>query len=90
MAKDIPAVSDLRRKGIVTDAEISAATDAYIVDPKAGRFAFKSGHSIDVAEAIEQHPQANKELAAPGIAEKPKYRRTMVQTAVLMGFPREP
>ena len=55
MAKDIPAVSDLRRKGVVTDAEIAAATDAYIKDPKAGRFAFKSGHSIDVGEAIEQH-----------------------------------
>ena len=48
-------------------------------------FAFKSGHTIDVAKAIEMHPQAKKLLADE--ATTPGLRRTMVKTAVILGFP---
>ena len=56
-------------------------------DQNAEPFAFKSGHRIDVATAIEQHPQAKKLLADK--ATTPGLRRTMVVTAVIMGFPVE-
>ena len=85
MAKEIPSVGDLRRKSDVTDEEIQAATDAYFKDEKAGSFAFKSGHTIDVAKAIEMHPQAKKLLA--DAATSLGLRRTMVKTAIVMGFP---
>ncbi|SFM96633.1 hypothetical protein [Methylobacterium pseudosasicola] len=85
MAKEIPSVGDLRRKSEVTDDEIQAATAAYMKDEDAKPFAFKSGHSIDVAKAIEMHPQARKLLAEE--ATPPGLRRTMVMTAVIMGFP---
>ena len=88
MAKEIPSVGDLRRKSEVMDAEIEAAAEAYIADAKAEPFAFKSGHTIDVAKAIEAHPQARKHLADPGASEG--FKRTMVRTAVIMGFPVEP
>jgi phosphoenolpyruvate-protein kinase (PTS system EI component) len=84
MAKEIPSVGDLRRKSEVTDDEIAAATDAYLEDENAKPFAFKSGHTIDVAKAIEMHPQAKKLLADK--ATSPGLRRTMVMTAVVMGF----
>jgi hypothetical protein len=85
MAKEIPSVGDLRRKSEVTDDEIEAAMAAYLKDENAEPFAFKSGHTIDVAKAIEMHPQAKKLLADK--ATKPSLRRTMVMTAVIIGFP---
>lgn len=85
MAKEIPSVGDLRRKSEVTDDEIAAATTAYLKDGNAEPFVFKSGHRVDVAKAIEMHPQAKKLLAEEGTT--PGLRRTMVMTAVIMGFP---
>ena len=85
MAKEIPSVADLRRKSEVSDEEIEAATAAYLKDENTGPFAFKSGHTIDVAKAVEMHPQATKLLADE--ATTPGLRRTMVKTAVIMGFP---
>ena len=85
MAKEIPSVGDLRRKSEITDEEIEAATAAYLKDEGAPPFAFKSGHTVDVAKAIEMHPQAKALLADE--ATKPGLRRTMVMTAVILGFP---
>jgi hypothetical protein len=87
MAREIPSVGDLRRKSEVTDEEIEAATAAYLKDENAKPFKFKSGHTIDVAKAIEQHPQAKKLLADE--ATTSGFQRTMVKTAVIMGFPVE-
>jgi phosphoenolpyruvate-protein kinase (PTS system EI component) len=85
MAKEIPSVGDLRRKSEVTDDEIDAATAAYLKNENAEPFVFKSGHRVDVAKAIEMHPQAKKVLTDE--ATTPGLRRTMVMTAVIMGFP---
>ena len=85
MAKEIPSVGGLRRKSEVTDAEIQVAADAYLEDEGAKPFVFKSGHRVDVAKAIEMHPQAKNLLADK--ATTPGLRRTMVKTAVIMGFP---
>ncbi|WP_342106246.1 hypothetical protein [Methylobacterium sp. SI9] len=85
MAKEIPSVGDLRRKSEVSDEEIEAATAAYLADESAKPFAFKYGHTIDVAKAIEMHPQARALLADEKT--KPGLRRTMVKTAVILGFP---
>ena len=63
MAKEIPSVGDLRRKSEVSDDEIEAAAAAYLKDEGAPPFVFKSGHTVDVAKAIEMHPQAK---TAPG------------------------
>jgi hypothetical protein len=85
MAKEIPFVADLRRKSENADEEIEAATAAYLADASAKTFAFKSSHTIDVAKAIEQHPQAREFLADKATA--PGLRCMMVKTAVIMGFP---
>ncbi len=85
MAKEIPSVGDLRRKSEVTDDEIEAATAAYLKDEDAKPFAFASGHTIDVTKAIEMHPQARKLLADETTSLA--LRRTIVKSAVIMGFP---
>jgi hypothetical protein len=85
MTKEIPSVGDLRCKSEVTDDEIEAATAAYLKDEAAEAFVLKSGHWTDVAKTIEIHPQAKKLLADK--ATSPDLRRTMVKTAVILGFP---
>ncbi|MGH1572680.1 hypothetical protein ACRAWG_20920 [Methylobacterium sp. P31] len=69
----------------MTDDEIEAAAAAYLKDEAAPPFAFKAGHRTDVAKAIEMHSQAKKLLADK--ATTPGPRRTMVNTAVITGFP---
>ena len=85
MAREIPSVGDLRRKAEITDAEIDAAADTYLKDKGAGPYVFGSGHRVDVAKAVEMHPQAQTLLADKDTA--PGLRRTMVKIAVIMGFP---
>ncbi|MBE7158619.1 MAG: hypothetical protein INR62_09345 [Rhodospirillales bacterium] len=81
----ITTVGDLRWKSEITDAEIEATTDAYMKDDSAPPFAFSSGHKVDVAKAIDMHPQANRLLADETTT--PGLRRTMVKTAIILGFP---
>ena len=69
------------------DDEIEAATAAFLKDEGATPFAFKSGHRIDVVKAIKMHPEAKKLLADK--ATSSGLRRTMVMTAVIVGFPVE-
>jgi len=86
MAKEPPqTVCDMRRKAIVTDAEISAAVEAYLADPKARPFAFKSGHVLDVGAAVDEHRPAKAALADKGTSDT--FRRTMVRTAVILAIP---
>jgi len=85
MAKEIPSVGHLRRKSEVSDDEIAAAAAAGLNDEDSEPFAFESGHTINVAKAIEMHPPAKKLLADK--ATTPGLRRTMVMTAVIIGFP---
>ena len=87
MAREIPSVGDLRRKSEITDTEIEAATNAYMKDEGAPPFVFSSGHRIDVGRAVDMHQQAKKLLADAATALG--LRRTMVKTAVIMGFPVE-
>lgn len=80
-----PTISDLRRKAVITDAEISAATDAFLLDRKAKPYRFESGHMLDVAAAVEAHRPAKAALAEKTIPDA--LRRTMVRTAVILATP---
>lgn len=84
MVGEIPSVGDRRRKSEATDAQIRAAKDAYLKTEGAEPSAFKSGHTIDVAKAIEMHPQAKTVLADK--AATPSLRRVIVMTAVPVRF----
>ena len=86
MAKEPPqTIGDMRRKAIVTDAEITAATEAYLGNPTGKSFEFASGHKLDVAAAVEAHRPAKAIMAEKGVKEA--YRRTMVRTAVILATP---
>jgi hypothetical protein len=86
MAKEPPqTVGDLRRKAVITDKEISAATDAFLLDRKATPYQFASGHVLDVAAAVEAHRPAKAALVEKTIPDA--LRRTMVRTAVILATP---
>lgn len=90
MDTDISTVVPPRRHAVVSDHEIDAATDAYLANPGAGPFTFKSGQTIDVAKAIELNPRTARYLSDPANQDFPKYRRSLVLTAVIMSLPTEP
>ena len=78
-------VGDLRREAIVTDDEITAATEAYLANPKSQAFAFASGHVLDVSAAVDAHSPTKAALA--GQITSDAFRRSMVRTAVIMAVP---
>lgn len=81
-------VGDLRRKAIVMDDEIAAATDAFLADPKLEAFQFASGHVLNLKEAADAHPKTKAMLA--GQITSDAYRRTMVRTAIILAVPDTP
>ena len=74
-------VGDLRRKAIVRDDEITAATDAYFADPNGGPFRVGSGHKLDLAAPVEAHRPAKAAVSEKGMKEA--YRWTMIRTAII-------
>ena len=86
MAKEPPqTIGDMRRKAIVTDAEIAAAIDGYLANPKGTPFRFSSGHMLDVRAAVDEHRPAKAALAGQTISDN--FRRAMVRTAIILAVP---
>src|ERR1700709_637855 len=78
-----PTVSEFRKATEITNQEIDAAADAYLADPKAAAFRFASGYEIDAAAAVNAHQPPPLAVADPD--RTPKFKRTMVRTAILLG-----
>jgi hypothetical protein len=74
-------LADLRKAGTITSVEIVAAIDAYVTNPAAGPYRFASGHSIDIAKAVEASPDFAEMVARPG--PKEKTFRTAVTTVAM-------
>src|SRR5204862_323963 len=79
-------LADLRKVGTITSYEIVAAIDAFIRDPASGPYRFASGHSLDIAAAVEASVNLAELMARPG--PKEKAFRTAVTTIVMMALPR--
>lgn len=78
-------IGQLRQDGVVTNAEIAAAVEAYLVNRKMPPFRFESGHVLDVAAAVNAHRQARAVMTEWEATEV--YRRTIVRTAVILAKP---
>lgn len=81
MAKEPLSVSDLRRNAIITDDEITAATEAYLANPALRAFQFASGHILNVTAAVKAHRPARAALA--GQITSDAYRRSAVRDALI-------
>ena len=80
-----PTVSDLFKSREVTDAQVSAAVDAVLDDPKTGRFELASGWAVDLTAAVKADRHATATLKEP--TARPSSKRTAVKSAILMAYP---
>lgn len=76
-----PTLADLRKVGTISSTEIVAAVDLYMRDPKTGPYRFVSGHSVDIAKAVEASLEFAEMAARSG--PKEKTLRTAVTTAAM-------
>lgn len=81
---DQKTTGTLRKAAEITDDEINAAVDA-VLAKKTASYPIGGGHLLDFAAAVEAHEPSAKPLADPEA--KPRWRRTMARTAILMGRP---
>ena len=58
-----PTTDDLLKAKIITDDELNAAVDVFLTDLTTRLFRFKSGHSLDRAEAVRAHQPARGAVA---------------------------
>ena len=84
MAAD-PTTGDLFKCGLVTDADVNAAIDAYMADASTGVFPLGDGYTLDLAAAVNGHSFAKNLLARKGASAIS--RRGVVQTAILLARP---
>lgn len=63
-------LADLRKAGTITSVEIVAAIGTYVTNPTAGPYCFASGHSVDIAKAIEASCEFAEMMARSGPKEK--------------------
>ena len=57
--------SDLLKAKIVTDNEVNAAVDVFMTDLTTRLFRFKSGHCLDLADAVRAHQPGQGAVAHP-------------------------
>lgn len=80
-----PTVSDLLKSKVVTDAQVSAAVDAVLANPRTGPFELASGWVIDLTAAVKADRHAMATLKEP--TAKPGSKRAAVRSAILLAHP---
>ena len=85
MTESPPTVGDLVKAKAITPNEIEAAVEAVLNGRTEAPYHFADGWSLDLAEAVNGHPFANRALE--GIGGTDGFQRIMARTAILMGWP---
>ncbi|GJE46665.1 hypothetical protein [Methylobacterium soli] len=85
MAESPPTTGELFKAKAITAEDLHAAVDAYIADPTTTLFLMGEGYGLDLAEAVRTHEPSRKAFESPD--ESPIFKRTMVQTAIILARP---
>ncbi|MHC2109316.1 hypothetical protein [Methylobacterium sp. CM6246] len=80
-----PILSDLVKSREVTGAQLSAAVDAVLANPKTGPFELASGWIIDLNAAVKTDRHAMAILKEP--TARPGSKRAAVKSALLLTHP---
>jgi hypothetical protein len=80
-----PTVSDLFKSREVTEAQVSAAVDAVLADPKIGPFGLTLGWIVDLTKAVKADRHASATLKEP--TAKAGSRRAAAKSAILLAHP---
>ncbi|MCJ2079829.1 hypothetical protein [Methylobacterium sp. J-090] len=85
MAYAPQTTGELFKAKAVTDSDIAAAVDAFLVDPSISGFLFGEGYRIDLAEAVSAHEWAFVTTSNKDATEH--LMRAAVRTAILLVRP---
>lgn len=80
-----PTVSDLLKSGEITDAQVRAAVDAVLANPKVGPFELTRDWLLDLAKALMADRHAGAVIKEP--TAKAAIKRAAVRSAVLLARP---
>ena len=80
-----PTVSDLLKSEEVTDAQVSAAVDAVLANPKIGLFELALGCVVDLTAIVRADRHASAVLKEP--TAKAGSKRAAVKSAILLAHP---
>ncbi|GEP07405.1 hypothetical protein [Methylobacterium oxalidis] len=78
-------IGELFKAKAITDDDVRAAVDAYMVDPSATLFVMGDGHGLNLAEAVQSHEWAKAAVEHPTAIDRLK--RAAVRTAILLARP---
>lgn len=85
MAESFPTTGDLVKAKAITADDLELLVTTYLAAPSEAPLPLGPEHRINVAAAIEAHPQARAALADPAAREG--WRKTMLRTAILLARP---
>ena len=80
-------VGDLFKAKAVTDAQVNAAVERYLVAPETSAHPIAEGYTVDLAAAVAGHGWASRVAANPRT--HPLLKRAAVQTAILLARARK-
>jgi hypothetical protein len=78
-------VSDLLKSKEVTEAQVRAAVDAVLLNPKAGPFELAFGWVVDLTNAVRADRHASAVVKEP--TAKSGSKRAAVRSAILLALP---
>ena len=79
--------ADLLEQGLLTDAEVDAAVETFMSDPKATLFVMGSVYKLNPQAAVKAHAFARDNLRNPEAS--PGLRRAAVRKAILLARPKK-
>ncbi|QIJ76170.1 hypothetical protein GU700_17170 [Methylobacterium sp. NI91] len=77
-----PTVGELFKAKAVTDEQVNAAVEAYLVKPETDAHLIADGYVLDLGAAVAGHGWASQVVANP--ESSPGLRRSAVRTAILL------
>ena len=82
---ETPIISELYKAKAIVEADLDAAVEAYMADPKTSQFLFAGGYSLDLMVAVRAQASARKLMKDP--KSRPSLKRAVVRRAILLARP---
>lgn len=80
-----PTTGELFKGGVIVEADLAAAVDAFMTDRGTGKFPVGAGYTLDLAAAVQASDFAVRMLGDSAFRNSSK--RAAVRTAILLARP---
>ena len=82
---ETPTIGELYKVKAILGADLDAAVDAFMADPKTSQFMFAGGYSLDLMVAVRAQAAARKLMKDP--ESSLALKRSVVRRAILLARP---